>query len=675
MRSPALSTLLFGCAALALAGCPTEPLTPTDGGEPDDAIVELSIEPAGPFALVPGDTVELRARGELGDGSFVDVSDASWSTSDAAVASVIDGVVRAEASGDATIRAAAGVLSAEVSVTVSVPDPPTALSYESPVTLTAGVAMTPLSPTLSGGAPTSFSAFPSLPNGVRLDGTTGVISGTPLLALGAVTYEITARNESGSVTADLLLDVLCDINTAPDASADLPDDGYVDSNGDGLDGMGCGPVFVSPLGSDSNEGTRSRPLRSVGTAIARAAALSPPRDVYVAEGNYAGPLTLESGVNLIGGFDVNWSRGKDQRARIEGGTPAILATGLDAPVQLTHLVVVAGDASASSGHSVALWAEDNTATLRVARAELIAGRGADGDDGDPGANANEILDGGDAGGPGCENSDCGGAIPCVCSECDAPTRGPAGMSMETVAAGGLGGPPGLGAQAGTAGDIGGGGALGGGGGTEGVNEGRGGDGDPGAPGDAGDDGVGGTPGNDGADGSDGAWGEGGGGGGGGAGGYSGCNSYGGAGGGGGAGGPPGTAGTGGKAGGASVALLSHNAAVELSFATLRASAGGDGGDGAVGGDGQAGAAGGIGGVKEDDDGPGGDGGNGGAGGRGGHGGGGGGGHSAGVVTSDVDDVAAEEVSYTLGIAGAGGASPGDPGDRGLEADVLVDTLP
>ena len=56
----------------------------------------------------------------------------------------------------------------------------------------------------------------------------------------------------------------CDLLAPPDPSADAPDDGYVDRNDDGIDGMRCGPIFVAPGGSDANLGTIEAPMKTIG---------------------------------------------------------------------------------------------------------------------------------------------------------------------------------------------------------------------------------------------------------------------------------------------------------------------------------------------------------------------------------------------------------------------------
>ncbi len=63
------------------------------------------------------------------------------------------------------------------------------------------------SPASSTTSSVTYSASPALPTGLSLDSVTGVITGTPIAALGATNYTITARTLEGSTTAILNLSV------------------------------------------------------------------------------------------------------------------------------------------------------------------------------------------------------------------------------------------------------------------------------------------------------------------------------------------------------------------------------------------------------------------------------------------------------------------------------------
>src|SRR5271157_3849558 len=91
---------------------------------------------------------------------------------------------------------------------VIAPQPPSALSY---TTATAvyikGTAITPNSPTSSGGAVTAYSVSPALPAGLSLNTSTGVITGTPTAVTATASYTVTASNSAGSTTATLTITV------------------------------------------------------------------------------------------------------------------------------------------------------------------------------------------------------------------------------------------------------------------------------------------------------------------------------------------------------------------------------------------------------------------------------------------------------------------------------------
>ena len=100
--------------------------------------------------------------------------------------------------------------SATKSLTLTVNDAiPTSLTYgTSPAVYTKDVAIAPNTPGNSGGVVTSYSVSPSLPAGLALDVTTGVISGTPTAVSAAGSYVITASNTGGSTPVTLSITVV-----------------------------------------------------------------------------------------------------------------------------------------------------------------------------------------------------------------------------------------------------------------------------------------------------------------------------------------------------------------------------------------------------------------------------------------------------------------------------------
>ena len=94
------------------------------------------------------------------------------------------------------------------SSTSAVVQPPSALSYTTGTGVyTQGTAITPNSPTSTGGAVASYSVNPALPAGLALSTSTGVISGTPTAVTATASYTVTASNSAGSATASLSITV------------------------------------------------------------------------------------------------------------------------------------------------------------------------------------------------------------------------------------------------------------------------------------------------------------------------------------------------------------------------------------------------------------------------------------------------------------------------------------
>ena len=82
---------------------------------------------------------------------------------------------------------------------------PSSFSYSSAtLSLVTGTAITPISPSITGN-PTSYSA--TLPNGLQVHPTTGVLSGTPTTAQAENNYTITASNSVGSTTFSIRISI------------------------------------------------------------------------------------------------------------------------------------------------------------------------------------------------------------------------------------------------------------------------------------------------------------------------------------------------------------------------------------------------------------------------------------------------------------------------------------
>lgn len=124
MSSPSVETALRSlvalCMLLALATCGgSESPTQTQDETPVPTSIELSASEVRISRI--GETQELTATVRDQNGRAISDASVTWSSDDEAVASVVGGVVTAESSGEATVTATSGSLSASAGVTVSVP--------------------------------------------------------------------------------------------------------------------------------------------------------------------------------------------------------------------------------------------------------------------------------------------------------------------------------------------------------------------------------------------------------------------------------------------------------------------------------------------------------------------------------------------------------------------------
>jgi hypothetical protein len=489
-----------------------------------------------------------------------------------------------------------------------------------------------------------------------------------------------ARVADGAAGADAASTPSC----TPLAGADEPDDGFADTDCDGIDGDASKAVFVAPTGDDAHSGAMGSPVRTLGRAVALAAPAE--LDVYVCNATYVENVTISAGgVRIFGGYDCadGWKRGERQALVAPVRGTALSIRGVTGPVVVDRMVFRSPDALSPGESSVAaiVYAAPD---VKLSHVRLEAGDGAEG-------MAGAVQSGLAQPAPGARGED----LPVL--YCDAWSPSPACLSVD--ASGGADPSP-SGCQYGGAGGQGasplheatpgaaGGGAL------------RGSIGQPGAAGNPGTRGaigigpaygfgsvsnLGYKPTNVGTDGSAGTPGQGGGGGAGGTkdccGGHDGfCELgwfYGGGGGQGGPGGCGGAGGKGGGGGGASIALLVIDSDVALSSSLLKTATGGSGGRPSAGAPGQPGGAPGEGGKgtrcnsAAASNGNGFAGGAGGRGGDGGAGGPGGGGPSIGVLSSGLVPVVTGP-TFQIGAGGTGGTGILRPkGLDGISKDQMT----
>jgi hypothetical protein len=459
--------------------------------------------------------------------------------------------------------------------------------------------------------------------------------------------------------------------------SDLPDDSFIDSNCDGLDGEVARAVFVSDsYGNDGRDGLGpNTPVRTLQTAINIASSLSDRDYVIIDRGNYYAEIMLKSNVSIYGGYRIidtgnfQWTRSDIDYPLISGASSDNNKTISGTDVNNIVLDRLEIRSSSGSGYGKSSYAVflSGSIELIIHKCTVHSGAGAggaSGANGEPGADGEPGL----AGQPGCEDSSG------FCNSCPRPLGGDGGTST-CGRAGGNGGDAGHGSNNGEAGEAGEIGTLGGIGGyqddtltcydsniSDGGDGRSGSSGGPGAPGQPfgsiNSDGY--IPSN-GQNGIDGSHGNGGGGGGGGRGGTDNCDSYGSSGGGGGSGGCGGTGGGGGGGGGGSFAIWLYNCdGITITESNIITGNGGNGGSYGSGGPGGRGGSGGAGGTyggagEQDDGGCGGRGGDGGMGGTGGRGGIGGGGPSIGIV--NIGSFFTESRNaFIIGNGGSGGST-------------------
>jgi hypothetical protein len=426
-------------------------------------------------------------------------------------------------------------------------------------------------------------------------------------------------------------------------------------------------VFVDgDGGDDGNDGTKAKPLKTIGAAIGKVASTGKRRIYICGSATYAEHVHLTSAASLHGGFACGtWeaeSGAKPKVAPVDEGY-ALHVENVAAPVRVSDLELRAADVSGSKDGTSSIAVFANNANLTLLRVAVHASNGADGSPGQSGGpgTITQVSSGTlDASGNAASGATGGARKECTCS------------SSATVSVGGVGGSNGGGGGPGLPSY-----------GAGPPNNGAGGIGSEGTC-------NGGGPGRDGADAPPAAnaappttrgtldadgWkpakgvdatengkpGQGGGGGGainattgGSGGGCGGCGGF---------------AGKGGGGGGASIALLAYESTVSIAESTLETGAAGAGGPGGAGGLGAEGGTGGTPGLCP--------GGKGGRGANGGAGSGGAGGVSIGVLyvgNAPIIDAATTITVGSFGVGGKGGKSPDNDGPPGVAEKMRDATL-
>ena len=178
-----------------------------EGGQASLAMPVLSYNGSIPFPAVIGESIALTpaVSGRV-DHYMVSPSLPPGLSLDGR-SGVISGTPT-QASGPTTfvVNASGAGVRASFPLVLSVTEPPNHLSYASPAEGTVGTPLTPLMPTIAGTVE-HYAVTPALPPGVVLDGTSGLITGTPSGARALAPYTITASSLAGDTSAIVLMTV------------------------------------------------------------------------------------------------------------------------------------------------------------------------------------------------------------------------------------------------------------------------------------------------------------------------------------------------------------------------------------------------------------------------------------------------------------------------------------
>ena len=173
----------------------------------------------------------------------------------------------------------------------------------------------------------------------------------------------------------------------PTSSSDSPDDDFLDSNCDGIDGDASRAIFVSPGGSDAADGAFGNSVKTIQHGVELAAAAK--RDVYVCSGEYTDNIAVgKDAVSVYGGYDCSdWSRGNARVKVTPPSGPALVVRGATAAVIVDRFELRSADATKAGESSIAAMLV-NSEAVTLSNVSVTAGAGATGR---PGGTVKPVL--------------------------------------------------------------------------------------------------------------------------------------------------------------------------------------------------------------------------------------------------------------------------------------------
>ncbi len=176
-----------------------------------------------------------------------------------------------------------------------------------------------------------------------------------------------------------------------DPERDAPDLEGIDANCDGVDGEVPRAVFVATTGDDGNPGTLEAPVRTIGRGVALAVEDEARDHVYVASGVYSEAVLLAAGVEIYGGYSLDFHDRNvtGNETAIFGPAPdpehpgAVSGLGIQAAV-LDGFTVVGFDIADPSASSYGVYLRNCGAGVVVRNCVVRAGDGGNGLPGAPG---------------------------------------------------------------------------------------------------------------------------------------------------------------------------------------------------------------------------------------------------------------------------------------------------